>query len=103
GVVWTSQLSVTTNGLRAVWSGKGTLVVVGFGGAILTSADGETWHKEESGTQEDLSAVAFGNDSFVAVGGSGVLMRSTDGRAWKVIRSASGFSHPPGGGITFNQ
>jgi hypothetical protein len=62
-------------------------VVVGEGGTILTSTDGEEWLAADSGTTRPLYSVAASSGSFVAVGGGlgigfQVILRSEDGRTW---------------------
>ena len=78
---WRSPLP-QGNALRGVAYGDGRLVVVGDGGAMLTSADGISWELQNSGSAQALNGVAWGNGIFVAVGQGGTLMTSVDGTAW---------------------
>ena len=54
----------------------------GYGGTILTSADGITWTSKTSGTTDDFSGVTYGNGTFIAVGGGGTILTSVDGTTW---------------------
>jgi hypothetical protein len=74
--------------LRNVTFGNGIFVVVGDGGTILSSEDGENWRHRPSGTSAALTAVAWGDPGFVAVGDQGVVFSSTDGIVW--TRQTSG-------------
>jgi hypothetical protein len=62
---------------------------VGYGGAVLTSADGIAWHHRASGTKADLMDVSYGALGFIAVGDSTVLT-SQDGSSWAATRVISG-------------
>jgi hypothetical protein len=68
--------------------GNGEYVVVGNGGTILTSTDGESWASAVSGTTSDLYDVLYTGNMFVAVGGmysgAGVILTSADGHSWNV-------------------
>ncbi len=69
-----------TNGVPAEYP---LFVVVGEGGAILTSSDGLSWTPRTSGTVQYLSDVIYGNGYYVAVGNQRIL-RSSDGISWSV-------------------
>jgi HYR domain len=58
-------------------------VVVGHGGAILTSVDGVTWTSQNSTTTTDLIGITFGDNNFVAVGDVGTILTSADGVVWQ--------------------
>jgi len=78
-----------------------TLVVVGGGGLIATSADPATanstpnstpnsWTVRYAGTDEDLNAVAARGGLVVAAGDNGTLLVSNDGgRSWRRVREAA--------------
>ena len=68
--------------LRGVTFGNGLFVVVGSGGTILTSSNGEQWNLQSSGTALGLSRVSYGNGTFVIAGNSGCLLSSTNGTNW---------------------
>lgn len=70
--------------------GGGKFVVVGFGGRIFISADGEHWDsvREAADARQGLFGVAFGGGRFVACGFDGAILVSSDGRTWS--RSESG-------------
>ena len=53
----------------AVAFGGSQFVVVGEGGAALTSPDGITWTTRNSGTTRNLRSLAFSNGTFAASGG----------------------------------
>jgi hypothetical protein len=69
------------DGLGGIVHGNGLFVAVGNGGAIVTSADGESWTRQVSGTNGALSDVTYGKGRFLAVSGSGPLT-SVDGTNW---------------------
>jgi hypothetical protein len=72
----------TTDYFTGVNYGKGSYVVVGQQGAILTSPDGATWKRQQSGTTTWLSDVAFGNNIFAIVGQNGTILTSSNGFSW---------------------
>ncbi len=67
---------MTREWLSDVTYGNGTFVVVGLGGAILTSPDGMRWTQRASSMFKLLSGVAYGNGTFVAVGQNGTILTS---------------------------
>jgi hypothetical protein len=81
-VIWTRQVSATTNALASVAYGNGLFVAAGGGGTIVTSADGSNWVRRSSGLNGRLRRVSSGGGRFVAVGEGGVS--SDDGTNWVV-------------------
>jgi hypothetical protein len=82
GAQWRAVSSGTTTPLAGVaWSGE-RFVVVGAGGAVLASVDGEAWTGATSGTSANLSGVLWTGTQFVAVGAAGTVLTSPDGLAW---------------------
>ena len=79
------------NPLRGVTYGNGIFIAVGYGGTILTSADGITWTSRDSGTTTILSEVTYGNGTFIAVGYGGTILTSADGITW--TSRTSGTTH----------
>jgi hypothetical protein len=71
--------------------GAGQFVVVGYGGRIFRSADGEHWNsiREASDAQQGLLGVAFGGGWFVACGIDGAILVSSDGRTWTQSESGT--------------
>jgi hypothetical protein len=57
-------------------------VMVGAGGYIATSTDGQTWTQQASGTTADLWAVDYHNGKFIAGGSSGKVYVSIDAITW---------------------
>ena len=68
--------------LRSITFGRGTFVIVGDSGEILTSHDGEHWVTPASGTSDTLAGVVWGDRGFVAVGILGTILTSPDGLVW---------------------
>jgi hypothetical protein len=62
--------------------GAGVYVVVGTGGAIMSSPDGITWTSRTSGTSNGLNGVTFGASTFVIGGNGGLIITSSDGITW---------------------
>ncbi|NCA82235.1 MAG: hypothetical protein EOM72_05765 [Opitutae bacterium] len=63
-------------------------VVVGEGGAILTSTNGLSWTPRASGTTVYISDVMYGNGYYVAVGNTRIL-RSSDGASWSFVTNSA--------------
>jgi hypothetical protein len=76
------------HGLWNIAFGNGTFVVVGEGGLILSSEDGEHWQYRASGTPAALTSVVWGDSGFIAVGDRGVILSSDNGIFW--TRQTSG-------------
>jgi hypothetical protein len=85
------RFSDTTNDLRSVAYGNGTIIAVGNNGTILSSIDTVKWSPRASGATHTLRGIAYGNQLFVAVGGDNgslVLTSSDNGASWDK-------QHPP--------
>lgn len=63
-------------------NGRPRFIVVGTGGAIKTSDDGDVWTERQSGVADALRGIAAGESGFVAVGDNGTVLTSSDGEAW---------------------
>lgn len=61
----------------------GEFVLVGEGGAIVSSSDGAIWVERPSGTESDLYGVDRIGDGFVVTGADGTLLTSADGVTWQ--------------------
>jgi len=61
---------------------NGLFVVVGEGGVILTSTNGQSWTRRSSGTTDFLYDVNFGNGKFIAISDTGTVVSSTNGVTW---------------------
>ena len=77
-------VSARLTGLAAM---RGIWVVVGAGGLVLRSPDGEWFSRARSGVETDLEAITAAADHLlVAVGANGcVLVSRDDGRKWQVM------------------
>ena len=85
---WASRTSGVTDDLKdVVYNGSNLYVVVGKGGAILTSLDTITWTQRASTTTYDLFGVAYDGVRYVAVGDEGVILTSGDGVTWAAATS----------------
>jgi photosystem II stability/assembly factor-like uncharacterized protein len=71
--------NVTLAGI--VWDGT-QFVVVGGGGTVLTSDDGDIWTIQDSQVNIDLEAIAWTGSQFAAVGGSATVLTSPDAVSW---------------------
>ncbi|HRE08106.1 MAG TPA: hypothetical protein PKX00_20985, partial [Opitutaceae bacterium] len=102
-VVWSTQSSGTTQGLRGAAYGSGRFVVVGTSGTILTSPDGITWTPRNSGVTNNLYGVVFSGSQFAAVGIDGTVLTSPDGTTWtrRITSPTGGFASFALLGITF--
>lgn len=63
---------------------KGTFVVVGNKGIILTSNDAIKWENQYSGTVENLNKVIYVSEKelFIAIGSKSTIIYSNDGAKW---------------------
>ena len=82
---WKNRFGIPPSGhFNSITYGGGTLVGVGYYGAILASTDGgRTWTTVPSGTDATLMRVTYGDGLFVAVGAGGTILTSRDGVAWR--------------------
>jgi hypothetical protein len=69
--------------LSSIIYANSLFVIVGAGGAILTSADGIAWSQESSGTEVGINDITYGDNQYVAVGNN-IILTSPDGRSWRV-------------------
>ena len=67
---------------RDVAYGSGHFVVVGPGGLIESSHDGENWQRHEKGATEDFSRIVWTGQRFLVSGGK-VAWSSPDALTWK--------------------
>jgi fibronectin type 3 domain-containing protein len=84
---WPTAFGTSTM-LRTAWNGA-QWAAVGVGGAIFTSANGESWTPRTSPTTATLAGVAWGNGTWVAVGERETILTSPDGITWTEVRSAA--------------
>jgi hypothetical protein len=89
---WTARASGTGRDLMAAAWGLSQFVVVGRGGTILTSPDGQTWTARTSGTVEDLLTVTSTDAELVACGDEGTVLASPDGVTWTSLGGPASFS-----------
>jgi hypothetical protein len=68
---------------NSVACGKGSIVIVGDSGKIITSTDGKNYTDRTSGTTANLNFVIFADSRFVAAGTAGTILTSTDGIEWE--------------------
>src|SRR5690606_25938301 len=79
GKPWTGRPA-----MGVVWGPPG-FVVVGGGGKIAFSEDGEEWEEQTSGVSADLADVEYiPGVGYIAVGVS-VALKSEDGKNWSQI------------------
>ncbi|HYF96312.1 MAG TPA: S-layer homology domain-containing protein [Symbiobacteriaceae bacterium] len=78
-------------GLAEIAYGEGQYVAVGYGGTIVTSADGKEWTLRPYWRRASLFAVAAGNGRYVAVGDQGTIMTSSDAATWVAAKAATTF------------
>jgi hypothetical protein len=67
---------------RDIAYGSGHFVVVGPGGLIESSHDGQTWERHETGVTDDLSRIVWTGVRFLVSGGK-TAWSSPDGLSWK--------------------
>jgi len=80
-------------GFQSITFGRGTFVIVGDYGLILTSHDGEHWvagKHPAPGSPGFLYGAASGDSGFVAVGQDGIIYTSTDDLVWTQRDSGTG-------------
>ena len=90
----TSGVITNLNAVRCNWatlSGTGSQwCVVGDGGVILTSSDGNTWTQQTSPTTQNLYGLTYGNGYWCAVGANSVIIYSNDGITWTATQGPQG-------------
>jgi len=80
---WEALDSGAYTQLFGIAYGSGRYVVVGHGGTVVTSDDGQTWEVHSTGGGKSLYQVAWDEDgAFVAVGADGIILTSPDGMSW---------------------
>lgn len=85
---WAQSTVLGGGDLKSIAVGAGVVIVVGTGGAIVSSADGGvTWTDRSGVTANDLNRVVFAAGSFVAAGASGTIIQSADGITWNLRSS----------------
>lgn len=65
--------------------GAGRFVVVGSGGLIESSHDGQNWTRHEAQPEENFSRIAWTGERFLVTGGTS-LWSSTDGTSWSASK-----------------
>ncbi len=81
GTRW-EHTALKTPAARDVAYGSGHFVVVGPGGLVESSHDGENWQRREVGVAEDFSRIVWTGQRFLISGGK-VAWSSPDGLTWK--------------------
>lgn len=71
-------------------SGGGVHLVMGSGGAVVHSEDGEVWTAHDSGTGGYLTDGVWSGSRFVVVGMDGAVATSPDGITWTPRSSGTG-------------
>ena len=86
GEHWVKQPPISPAPLNSVAFGNGLFVIVGDGGAVLTSTNGLAWEAQTLTAEgmPDLSGITFDQGLFVAVSddANGSIWTSPDGRNW---------------------
>ena len=67
------------------YDGDSSYVVIGSGGRIISSDDGQNWLERQSGTDKVLKSITWGEKSFVIVGEGGIILLSSDGIVWDKV------------------
>jgi hypothetical protein len=65
-------------------NGLKKFVVVGQGGLMRVSYDGETWAEQESGVGDTLRDAVFTEQGVCAVGDNGIIITSEDTLSWEI-------------------
>jgi hypothetical protein len=87
---WVNPLPQGNDLYGVAYGSNNTFVAVGYGGTVITSADGAAWSKQASGTEASFFSVAYGNGVVVAGSGTGVFLSADGGGSWaKVYNSPS--------------
>jgi hypothetical protein len=68
--------------MQSLCFGDGKFVVVGSGGVIHTSSDGQFWDDGQRPVLFTLNRVIYANGQFMAVGNMGTIITSTNGINW---------------------
>lgn len=68
-----------------VEASDGALVLIGDGGQVFCSDDGESWTRVRTPTGADLEDVAVVPNGIVVVGAKGTVMFSELGRNWEIV------------------
>ncbi|MEZ0390159.1 MAG: Calx-beta domain-containing protein, partial [Verrucomicrobium sp.] len=84
---WQVRDSVTSKTWNAIIHANGQYLVVGSGGSVRTSPDGNTWTDRATGRTEALQSVIWTGSQYVAVGDGGLILVSADGVTWTVRTS----------------
>jgi hypothetical protein len=75
--------NLTNESLASVTWGNAQFLVVGAGGTVLTSVDGDIWESQNSGVSADLEGVVWTGSLYVVVGKRGIILTgSADGTGW---------------------
>ena len=83
GVTWTSRSAPGSNfALSDGIFGNGQFVSVGWGGAILSSANAISWSERARPSAASLNSIAYAEGVFVTVGDFGSIFSSVDGNSW---------------------
>jgi hypothetical protein len=81
GIMWTAQVSGSTNTLLSVTFGAGLFVAVGVNNTILTSTDGVSWTSRTESFTRTYWKVWYGNGRFLAAA-QNKIFSSIDGINW---------------------
>jgi hypothetical protein len=91
GFDWAGKVSGVRSFLNGVASSEARVVAVGYEGAIVSSADGETWERSPQPKSYAFADVTYGGGVFVAVGTGRLgthlgrlVVSSHDGLEWNV-------------------
>lgn len=86
GAQWRLVESGIDNSIRGIAAHDSLMVVVGDGGIIYSSTDGDTWtRRRESGPNDGLEDVVWFDSLFIAVGMNGTLITSPNATIWTYI------------------
>lgn len=90
GTGFIQKSTVGTAEFHAVWGVTGNIWMVGAGGAILHSTDGDTWSPQTSNTALSLNSVWGTSATDVWAVGDGVVLHSTAIGTWTDLTATSG-------------
>ena len=86
---WTNIVPPSTNYLWDIAFGKGTYVVSGYQGTMLTSSNAFEWTLQPPVSTNDGRRIAFGNEQFLTLSYGGDVAVSPDGSQWSFHRAVA--------------
>lgn len=87
GITWSAAYTGTVpHTMNSIAYGNGVFVLVGNGGTVMRSENGDVWTQETAAAANNWQKVIFGGGIFVAVSSDGTdrVMTSRDGITWSL-------------------